>query len=194
MRMDAERLLLKVRKFGDVQAEHVAWTEPLSWNSATPAGVGFTEHKLSFIDVLNHAFQLYAQGDVVPDVGDELVDVSRKVASRDLVFLGERATFIIETLPGFIMHPPQQLGSATRLGRLNGHWTVVRESALPLNEFIVVHVQPQTRTVFATPGVAGKQEDIAEFLQRRAASLIQAVASTKAPANRQVNPHASCAG
>lgn len=196
--MDAERLLLKVRKFGDVQAEHLEWTEPLSWNSELPSGVSATEHKLSFLDVLNYAYQHYAQDDVVTDVGEELVDLyghgNRRPALRDLVFIGEQVACLIEMLPAFIPHPPQQLGSATRLGRLSGHWTVVRESLLPLNEFIVVHVQPQTRVALATPGVAGNRDDIADFLQRRAASLIQAVAATKARTNRRFNPHATCTG
>ena len=107
LRFEIDRTIIR-------EVNSFAQADAVSWPLTPPAGVSFTEHKLSFIDVLirgsNNIFQLVRRG------------------NPNWCVCGLRVSDVIESLPGF--KPSAQMAAPVGVvyaGDLNGRWRIFKD-------------------------------------------------------------------
>lgn len=99
----------------------------VAWDKSVPAGISYTEHKLSFIDALI-------------DASNMIFSATRR-GQANWVVAGVGVCNIIESLPTFAPAPgalnTQSATGIVKLGTLNGRWTIFKDPFLPSAKFIV---------------------------------------------------------
>jgi len=108
-----------------VMEAYVNATGNTEWNKATPDGISFTEHKLTFFDALS-----YAESMILTNAG--------RSGGASALIAGHEASALIRTLPGF--KPAGDLNAVLGthfFGTLDGK-PVLRSSVVPANEILMV--------------------------------------------------------
>ena len=108
-----------------VMEAYVNATGNIDWNKTAPAGISFTEHKLTFFDAL-----AYAESMILNNAG--------RSGGASALVAGHQATAIIRTLPGF--KPAGDLNAVLGthfFGTLDGK-PVLRSSVVPDQEILMI--------------------------------------------------------
>jgi len=100
-------------------------TGVVEWSKTPPAGVSYTEHKLTFFDAMANA-------------ETEILNNAGRFNGSSVLVAGTSAAAVIRTMPGFI--PADNLVAALGthfFGTLDGK-PVIRSIVLPTNEMLVI--------------------------------------------------------
>lgn len=100
-----------------------ASASPAVWGRDVPAGISYTEHKLSFIDTLV--------------MMSNAIYKKTQRAVGTFIVAGVEACNLIETLPGFKADGTITGRGVYRMGTLNGRWVVYKDSYRPDYDFLM---------------------------------------------------------
>jgi hypothetical protein len=109
LRFEIDRSIIKdVNSFAQATA--------VTWPLTPPGGIGWTEHKLSLVDV-------FIQG------SNNIFELTRR-GQPNWIIMGLRVSNVVESLPGF--KPSPDMSTPTGVipaGVLNGHWKIAAKAA-----------------------------------------------------------------
>lgn len=95
----------------------------VTFNLNAPAGISFTEHKLSFIDTLVQ--------------GSNLIYQKTRMAAGNWIVCGMNSSNIIETLPNFVPSSTANAQGVSKIGVLQGKWAVYKDPWMNANKFLI---------------------------------------------------------
>jgi len=108
-----------------VVAAYAASVGKTIWNKTSPTNVGYTEHKLTFLDALADA-----EGEILKNAG--------RMSGANILVVGSKAASMISTLAGFVgVRDKNAILGTHYFGNLDNR-VIIRSLAMPDNEILLI--------------------------------------------------------